>query len=79
MTWFVLVKCVAAVFSNYCAGVPVEVVGEEVSDAFWLIHFVFSFLFLSPEVIPFDVFNFSRFLIIGNNYFHLFFMSRGAA
>ena len=39
MTWLVLVKCVAAAFSNYCAGVPVEVVGEEVSDAFCLVHF----------------------------------------
>ena len=42
----VLVKCVAAIFSDYCAGVPVEVVGEEVSDAFCLVHFfdlVFGF------------------------------------
>ena len=34
-----MVKCVAAVFSDYCAGIPVEVVSEEVSDAFGLVHF----------------------------------------
>jgi len=39
-----LVKCVAAAFSNYCAGVPVEVVGEEVSDAFCLVH-IFDLVF----------------------------------
>ena len=81
MSRLVLVKCVAAVFSDYCAGIPVEVVSEDVSDAFGLVHF-FDFLFfrfLSPEVIPFDVFNISRFLILGNNYFQLFFIARGAA
>jgi hypothetical protein len=80
VTWFVLVKCVAAAFSNYCAGVPVEVVGEEISDAFWLVHFLFFlFWFSSWGVVPFDVFNLSRFLILGNNYFHLFFMACGGA
>ena len=42
-----MVKCVAAVFSDYCAGIPVEVVSEEVSDAFGLVHFfdlVFGFV-----------------------------------
>ena len=47
MAWFILVKCVAVAFCNYSAGIPVKVVGEEVSDAFCLVHFfdlVFGFV-----------------------------------
>jgi len=39
----------------------------------------FFFWFSSWGVVPFDVFNISRFLILVNNYFQLFFMARRAA
>ena len=52
MTWLVLVKCVATAFSNYCARIPVEVVGEEVSDAFCLVHISISILVSLVRVPP---------------------------